>query len=219
MYMVRSRSRSTEDANKVIFHEFVGHFGLRGFLRDRLNPALDLIHVNNPLVRQYTNEWRKTTVISAEVRHIRPRLSLPAIEEAMARMAQENKPYYLCQAAFVHRAKPLLRQIGMTRLADTMEAKTNAEALTCCTRPVSTSAAAILSGEHPGTALPLFMTAWHGSPYTSTSSARTRSGQYGEGAQAYGMGLLCGKKEVAEYYKNALARRMLIYNGVKIPHR
>jgi hypothetical protein len=49
MYLVSEQIALPEDARGAIFHEFVGHFGLRGFLGDRLNQALDLIHGNNPL--------------------------------------------------------------------------------------------------------------------------------------------------------------------------
>lgn len=48
-----------EDARRVVFHEFVGHFGLKGFFGDEIRPALDLIHVHNPLVRQYIIDWMK----------------------------------------------------------------------------------------------------------------------------------------------------------------
>jgi len=59
MYLVSEQIALPEDANEAVFHEFVGHFGLRGFFGDGLNAALDRIHANNPLVRQYTNEWLK----------------------------------------------------------------------------------------------------------------------------------------------------------------
>ena len=51
MYLVAEQIALPENANKVIFHESVGHFGLRGFFGNNLNSALDKIHVNNPLIR------------------------------------------------------------------------------------------------------------------------------------------------------------------------
>lgn len=48
MFLVRESIADAVDARGAIFHEFVGHFGLRGFFGDGLNQALDLIHVNNP---------------------------------------------------------------------------------------------------------------------------------------------------------------------------
>ena len=53
MYLVSEQIALPEDANEAVFHEFVGHFGLRGFFGDRLNQALDRIHVNNPLELLY----------------------------------------------------------------------------------------------------------------------------------------------------------------------
>ncbi len=41
-----------EDAKEVIFHEFVGHLGLRGFFGDTLDDALLDIHENNSLVKK-----------------------------------------------------------------------------------------------------------------------------------------------------------------------
>ena len=53
MFLVRESIAGPVDACGAIFHEFVGHFGLRGFFGDRLNQALDRIHVNNPLELLY----------------------------------------------------------------------------------------------------------------------------------------------------------------------
>ena len=130
MYLVAEQIALPEDADETIFHEFIGHFGLNGFFGEKIRPALDSIHVHNPLVRQYTNEWMKSNRdfqekygVSDLDYHYR------AIEEAMARMAQENKPFTFAKR-LLSSVQTLLRKAGMTRLADSLEAKTNAEALT-----------------------------------------------------------------------------------------
>lgn len=53
----------------------------------------------------------------------------------------------------------------------------------------------------------LRMVAWHGSPHTFDKFSTEKIGT-GEGAQAYGHGLyFAGKEEVADFYRNSLARR------------
>lgn len=51
MYLVAEQIALPKDADEVIFHEFVGHFSLRGFFGGQFRPAFDLIHINNPLAR------------------------------------------------------------------------------------------------------------------------------------------------------------------------
>lgn len=70
IYLVVEQIALAEDANEVIIHEFVGHFGLNGFFGDKIRPALHLIHINNPLVRKYSsyfffNWFQQYSVVSA----------------------------------------------------------------------------------------------------------------------------------------------------------
>ena len=129
IFLVAGNILDTEDANEVIFHEVVGHYGLRGFFGNTLDSALDDIHLHNPLIKQYAMEWRKNNL------DLKEKYSMTevdywyrSIEEAMARMAQENKPYTFADK-LINAIQSLLRKIGMDKLADTLEAKTNAEAL------------------------------------------------------------------------------------------
>jgi hypothetical protein len=68
MCLVAEQIAFPEDARRVVFYEFVGHFGLNGFLWDAIHPALDLIHINNPLVQQYTRGWMKNVAVSNKIR-------------------------------------------------------------------------------------------------------------------------------------------------------
>lgn len=64
----------------------------------------------------------------------------------------------------------------------------------------------------------LMQSAWHGSPHTFDKFSTSAIGT-GEGAQAYGYGLyFAGSKAIAEYYKDALAKRKAKFNGVEIPY-
>lgn len=62
MYLVSSNITGAEDASEVIFHEMVGHFGLRGFFGSAIDFAFDDIHLHNPMIRQYATEWRKSNL-------------------------------------------------------------------------------------------------------------------------------------------------------------
>ena len=53
VYLVAEKIALPEDANEIILHEFVGHFGLRVFFGATLNDALLVIHKNNPLIRRW----------------------------------------------------------------------------------------------------------------------------------------------------------------------
>jgi len=94
IFLVADNILSTEDANGVIFHEVVGHYGLRGFFGSTLDSALDDIHLHNPLIQKYARNWRNSNL------DLKEKYSMSegdywyrSIEEAMAEMAQENKPY------------------------------------------------------------------------------------------------------------------------------
>lgn len=129
IYLVSSNVPTIEDAKRVIFHELVGHYGLRGFFGSKLDPSLDLIYNNNPLIRQYAITWMKNN------RDLQLRYGISdldyhyrAIEEAMARMAQQNKPFSFAKR-LLSTIQSLLRKIGLNKLANALEARSNAEAL------------------------------------------------------------------------------------------
>ena len=130
MYLVRGNIASAKDATRVLLHEFVGHFGLSGFFGKSLNPALDFIFAHNPLVQQYSIEWRRgNRDLQRQYGMSNSEYRYRSIEEAMARLAQEGKPYNGAKR-LVATLQALLRKIGLDNLANKLEAKTNAEALT-----------------------------------------------------------------------------------------
>lgn len=74
LFLVSQQISSAEDANEVIFHEMVGHFGLRGFFGSALDFALDDIHLHNPIIRQYATEWRKSNKRSSRAKKEKARI-------------------------------------------------------------------------------------------------------------------------------------------------
>jgi len=130
IFLVAESITSTEDAHGVIFHEFTGHFGLRGFFGPALDKALLDIHEHNPLVKKYAAQWKADNAdLQQQSGMTDEEYYYRSIEEAMAKMAQENKPFTFADR-LLSTIQSLLRKIGMNNLADSLEAKTNAEALT-----------------------------------------------------------------------------------------
>ncbi|HPX31374.1 MAG TPA: hypothetical protein PKW92_09850 [Smithella sp.] len=130
IFLVAESITSTEDAHGVIFHEFTGHFGLRGFFGPALDKALLDIHEHNPLVKKYAAQWKADNAdLQQQSGMTDEEYYYRSIEEAIAKMAQENKPFTFADR-LLSTIQSLLRNIGMNTLADMLETKTNAEALT-----------------------------------------------------------------------------------------
>jgi len=207
MYLVTEQIALPEDAKEVVLHEFVGHFGLRGFFGSTLDSALLDIHENNPLVRQYAAEWKAANLdFQKQYGMTDEEYYYRSIEEAMAKMAQEDKPFTFAKR-LLSSVQSLLRNISMNHLANSLEAKTNAEALTMLHKANLYIKKGMTNDKSrlPEPLYPFFMTAWHGSPHAFDRFSADKIGT-GEGAQVYGYGLyFAGKKEVAEYYRTQLA--------------
>jgi len=213
LFLVSEQISSTEDTNEVIFHEMVGHFGLRGFFGSKLDFALDDIHLHNPLIQQYAIEWRKSNLdLKEKYEMSEGDYWYRSIEEAMAKMAQENKPYTFADK-LLNAIQSLLRKIGMDKLANALEAKSNAEALKMLNQSrLYIKKGVTIDSKTPNPLYPMYMTAWHGSPHTFDKFSAYKIGT-GEGAQSYGYGLyFAGKNEVAEYYRRALSNNIEYYD-------
>lgn len=134
VWMVAANITSAEHAREVFAHEALGHYGLRGFFGAMLDGALAAIHDRNPRVRQSVVEWKARNADVIETYKSKYGMSDAdvqslAIEEAMSNWAQERGPIKgaLRLLSLVQRA---IRAMGMKAWANTLEAKTNAEALT-----------------------------------------------------------------------------------------
>jgi hypothetical protein len=129
IYLAADNISTPENAGEVIAHELIGHYGQRGFFGDRLNDALDRIHGNNPLIKKYAAKWiRDNQDVITEYKLDATAVRYRAIEEAMAKMAEEQRPYNAA-LKLVRTLQELLRAVGLNNLANKLEASTNAEAL------------------------------------------------------------------------------------------
>lgn len=133
VWLVRSNIAGAQDARETIIHEMIGHYGLSGFFGNALDLVLDELHRANPklqrLAQDWQNanqaliaDWKKQYGITAQ------QVKLRSVEEALAGIAQrgESLKGWRRLAAVL---QTLLRKLGAWKLADSLEAKTDAEAL------------------------------------------------------------------------------------------
>ncbi|MCM1513312.1 MAG: strawberry notch C-terminal domain-containing protein [Oxalobacter formigenes] len=134
-FFVQTNIANAADTRDVFGHEVLRHFGLRHFFGDRLNAELDFILTHNKNVREAAQKWIKNnTDYISDVRKHNPQWTQKqftdwrrniATEEALAHM----KGNITGMKKLVYAIQKLLRAIGLNKLADSLEARTDAEAL------------------------------------------------------------------------------------------
>lgn len=193
-YIVADQIKPEEVAG-VVLHEVGEHYGMERMLgADLYNRTLKLIERRSGTDPEIRKAWE----------------AAKSAGTADANMAQEALAYLLEQApgnGIVTRVldaiKAFLNRLGvpMSRLENEAELlrRVGRESL----RMAGRDGAVAIRVRKNGT---LYHRAWHGSPHDHDGFKLDKIGT-GEGAQAYGWGLyFAGKKEVADYYKNALSR-------------
>lgn len=133
IYLVADNLGTHEAIRETIAHELYGHFGLRGFFGDKLNTALNSIHVRNPMVAKLAKEWlaKNADIIKgwkADYGMTNEQVRYRSLEEAMSEIAQTGKTITGVQR-LASVTQSLLRKVGLHRLANKIEAKTDAEAM------------------------------------------------------------------------------------------
>jgi len=117
-YLVASNLESVDEAQFTLFHEALGHYGLRRLFGANLNAALETLAARNENLR-------------AEARTLRANFKYDAhrsIEEALADMAGRGVRINGWDK-FIAKVQQLLRELGFGKVADWLEGKTQAETL------------------------------------------------------------------------------------------
>ena len=139
LHFIAENISSTVDAEIVIWHE-VTHAGLDrlyGMGSAQYNAALTTIALQNPNIRKEAAKWRAKFGADILQRALGQGLSaekadqyvrIRAIDEALAVMSGQNVTIRGLDK-FIAAVQKILRQVGLTKLANAMEGKTNAEAL------------------------------------------------------------------------------------------
>ncbi|MFZ6813525.1 hypothetical protein ACO0K3_03590 [Undibacterium sp. Rencai35W] len=141
VYLVSDNLHGAEDAQMVLFHEALGHAGLRGALGEELAPALRKLALNNRSIAKAAGEWRKE---NADIRGKRSedKWLTTSIEEVLADIAGSGRKITGLEK-LLSKVQSSLRAIGLDAVANWMERATNAEALTL----LSAARKHILSGQ------------------------------------------------------------------------
>lgn len=135
VYLFASNLRTAADVQFTLFHETLGHTGLRGMLGAGMDAELRRIANLNAGVRKAAAIWSERFGRDAIQQRVESGMSradaravvrLLAIEEALADMAGSGKPITGLQR-FMAKVQELLRAIGFERVADWLENATDAE--------------------------------------------------------------------------------------------
>lgn len=175
LYLVAGGIRSAEDVREVTFHE-LAHFGLRGFFGSALDAALGEIHDANPRVRLMAAAWRSKNIdliadLKSDYSLSDNDIHYISIDEALAKIAQTGESLKGWKR-FAAVLQSLLRSMGLHRLANSLEAKTDAEALLMLKKAELFATRGLTAKNYmPEAAYPLFMTAYRGKAVDTKSPA------------------------------------------------
>jgi hypothetical protein len=128
VYLVADNIHSVQDAQFVLFHEVLGHAGLRGMFGDDMTKQMIDLELKNKSIRDAAAKWRDD---NADIRGNRSdaQWRSDSIEETLADLAGQGKSINGIDKLLAA-VQAGLRKIGLDKVADWMENATNAEALT-----------------------------------------------------------------------------------------
>ncbi len=138
VYLVADNLGSLEEAQFALFHEVYGHKGLRAVLGDDYGPTLTRLRMANQGLASQASYWfARYGQQEIKARMLRPganrmeverEVRLLAVEEALADRAGEGKPMTGWQV-FMAKVQAALRRIGLDRVANWLENRTDAEVM------------------------------------------------------------------------------------------
>lgn len=228
VYLLSDQLKGPEQIAEVLFHEVLGHYGLRGAFGEALTSILQQMGTMRrsdvvAKAREYglfdsdvLGGLDKDAASDAQIwAAMSPKDRLSAAEEVLAEMAQTQP-----NIGFVQRAIAAIRNWlrahvpGFERMrltdADIVQAYI-LPARGYVTRSNETAQQAI------DRAMLAFSRAYHGTPHRGIEKFSTDKIGTGEGAQAYGWGLyFASRRGIAERYRKALqtvTRGGLLYKG------
>lgn len=126
-WLVADNLQNTQEAQFVLFHEVLGHAGLRGAFGEDLAPALRSIGMKNRKIAEAAAKWRKENADIKGNRSDDTFLTL-SIEEVLADMAGTGREINGLEKLLA-KLQSVLRAIGLDKVANWLENATNAEAL------------------------------------------------------------------------------------------
>lgn len=141
MYLFAGNLPGIEQLQYTVFHEILGHQGMREFFGNKLDPILQNIAVRNPRVRAAAAEWKSSNAKLAT--YTDAEYNALAIEEALADIAGSGRAISGL-GKLLAAVQGWLRKHGFNKVADWLEQLDDLEALS-----VLAQARAYVAGE-PG---------------------------------------------------------------------
>ena len=198
VYLVAAELPTAADASRVLFHEALGHYGLRGVYGDALKPILSHLAMARPdLMKPKAKQYGLDLTVPAQ--------RLQVAEEVLAELAQSQP-----DLGFVKRAVAAVRTWLREHVPGFKGLKlTDAEIIKNYILPAR---GFVERGRDAGADGGVsFARAFHGTPHRGIDKFSTEKIGSGEGAQAYGWGLyFASKKEIAEHYRKGLSYREIV---------
>lgn len=127
VYLVGANIKSESEAQIVLFHEALGHAGLRGLFGNQINSALHDVAARNQALAKAAKLWRQQ---NNDIRGKRSDSEwfAASVEEALAQMSESGKKIKGIQR-FLAKLQELLRGMGLHAVANWMENASNAEVM------------------------------------------------------------------------------------------
>ena len=208
VYLLSDELKGPQQIAEVLFHEVLGHYGLRGAFGDALTPILKQI-----AALRRADVLAKAKEYGFDLSKEQDRLS--AAEEVLAEMAQTTP-----ELGYVKRAISAIRNWLRANVPGFKGlALTDADIIQAYLLPAR--GFVTRSKETPkqsiDRAMLAFSRVWHGSPHKFLQFDSSKIGT-GEGAQAYGHGLyLAESQDVAKWYADKLTEGAHVtYKGKKV---
>jgi hypothetical protein len=216
VYLIANKLDSMKESQAVLFHEVLGHEGLRAFLGDSYLNMMGALRMANPALAAEANTWYARFGQDQITARVEAGMSPAeagalvralAVEEALADRAGEGVVPKAWKSVMAALQRALRRIKGMEWIADWLEKKTEAEtyAVLMGARRAIERGTGDLVERLIGVASPTLQRVWHGTPHNVDKFDTGKIGT-GEGTQAYGWGLyFASKKEIAEHYRKTLS--------------
>ena len=197
IYILASNLDDVSDAAATLYHEGLGHLGLRALFNKRLDGVLQQIYDGNKKLRDEADTWFEENS-GAYPDDSNPKLR--ALEEVLAIQSEEGRVDASIWAKITAIIKDMGRRLGIKASFSDSEVRAI----------LAMAHDQIINGPRESATikgLRYMLSAWHGSPHNFDEFSTSAIGT-GEGAQVYGWGLyFSSKKEIAEWYRDNLSNK------------